>query len=169
MKPRLSIPVFTLLILTAASIATLIFYGADLPPTLAVHFGQGGRADGFQDRIMFIVMRSFWTMTLPPAVAVLGLLPRIFNWRLNVPNKAFWDGSPERRAAAYDRILWLALWTAAGVQAFLFATQSLLMRGNLVQPASLPGFGLVVMIAVPVLGVAAIAIMSLRAFEIPRG
>jgi hypothetical protein len=168
MKPRLSTPAFTLLVLTAASIAMLIFYGADLPPTVAVHFGEGGRADGFQDRVMFIVMRSFWTMMLPPVVAAMGLLPRIFNLRLNVPNREYWLASPARRDEANDRLLWFSLWFACLLQAFLFANQGLVMFGNATQPASLPALTLVMTVAVLVPAIAILMGLLFRSFAAPR-
>lgn len=171
MKPRgVAVPVLLLLAMTCASIAFFIFYGPDFPTTMAVHFGAGGQANGYMDRVKFIVLGSFTSFTLPTVIAAgVGVLPRVVPWRLlNLPNKAYWDATPERREYALQSLLWFGLWLGCLVQAFLIGIDVILMRANQLDPPMLPWGAVMPAMLVLVAGLIAWSWALLRAFGVPR-
>jgi hypothetical protein len=169
---RVAVPVLLLLALTCASIAFFVFYGPDFPPTMAVHFGAGvgGKANGFMDRVKFIVLGSFLSFMLPAFIAVVvGVLPRVVPWRtLNLPNKAYWAETPERREHALKSLLWFGLWLACLVQAFLIGINVSLMQANQVDPPALPMWGVVPLAVLFTVGTLGWAWGLIRAFTMPR-
>lgn len=172
MKPRrLSIPFAVFVFLTCASIAFFIFFGRDFPPQMAVHFSTAGRADGYMDRVKFIVLGSFLSFMSPIfLVAMVGVLPRVLPpSMLNVPNKNYWM-APERRGQAFDTMLWFALWLACQLQAFLLLINIGIYRANLAQTPTLGGSGLVIFLAALLLPVGMLSMVAVlfRAFRIPR-
>ena len=168
---RLSIPLAILLLLTCASIAFFVFFGRDFPPTMAVHFGLGGRANGYMDRVKFIVLGSFLSFMLPTfIVTMVGVMPRVLPLSmLSLPNKQYWL-SPERREQTLDAMLWFGLWLGCLVQGFLMTVDIGIYRANLVQPPVLNAAGVAVglpsllfVLAIVVWGVA-----LARSFAMPR-
>lgn len=157
--------------LTCASIAFFISFGQDFPPQMAVHFNLDGRADGFMDRVKFIVLGSFVSFMVPTfIVAVVGVLPRVLPpSMLNVPNKSYWV-APERRGRAYDTLLWFGLWLATLVQAFLLVVNIGLYRANLIQPPALGASDVIFALPATLLlvGVAGTVFLLFRGFRIPR-
>ena len=129
---RLSIPLAVLVVLTCASIAFFVFFGPDFPPTMAVHFGIGGHANGEMDRVQFIVLGSFLSFMLPAFIAAMvGVLPRVLPVSmLSLPNKEYWL-APERREQTLDGLLWLGLWLGCLVQAFLMIVNIGIYRANI--------------------------------------
>ena len=129
---RLSIPLAVLVVLTCGSIAFFIFFGQDFPPVMAVHFGIGGRANGYMDRVKFIVLSSFLSFMLPTFIATMvGVLPRVLPLSmLSLPNKAY-RLAPERREQTLDGLLWIGLWLGCLVQTVLIAVNVAIYRANL--------------------------------------
>lgn len=168
---RVSIPLALLALLTCASIAFFIFFGKEFPPRMAVHFGIGGRPDGYMDRVKFIVLGSFLSLMLPTFIAAMvGVLPRILpSSMLNVPNKDYWT-APERRGHALDTMLWFGLWLACLVQAFLMVLFIGIYRVNLADPPMLNAVGLKVTFPAVMFaaGVVWWGAGLTRAFAIPR-
>ena len=168
---RLSIPVALLAVMTCASIAFFIFFGRDFPPSMAVHFGIGGRPDRYVDRVKFIVLGSFLSLMLPTLIATLvGVLPRVLpTSMLNLPNKNYWMAA-ERREHALNVMLWFGLWLACLVQAFLMVVNVGIYRANLTQPPALGAMGALVFVPGLAL-VSAIVFWGValaRAFAMPR-
>lgn len=113
---RISVPLAIYVLLTCASIAFFIFYGKEFPPTMAMPFGLG--ADGYMDRVKFIVLGSFISLMVPTLIVTLvGVLPRVLR-----------AGQP---SDAQDVMLWRGLWLACLSQVFLIAFFVSIYRANL--------------------------------------
>lgn len=168
---RLSIPFALYVLLTCAAIAFFISFGKEFPPRMALHFTSGGIADGYIDRVKFIVLGSFLSLMLPTfIVAMIGVLPRILPASaLMVPNKAYW-AAPERRVEALDTMLWFALCLACLMQVFLLLISIGIYRSNLSQPPAFGASAFFVWLPAVVLavGVARLIVVLFRAFNIPR-
>jgi len=130
-SPRVSLPMALLLVLTAGSLAYLIYFGADFPPRMAVHFNSAGEADGWMDRLKFIVVAACFSFMLPPAlVALLGVMPRVLPpSMIHVPNRAHWL-APARRETTLRFLLTAALWLGCIVEGFIIAIIVLVARAN---------------------------------------
>ena len=130
MTPRISVPLGVLMLLTAGTLAFFIYYGQWFPPTLAVHFDGAGVADGWMDRVKFIVIGTSISFMVPTfIVAVVGVMPRVLPSAINLPNKAYWL-APERRESTLIRLLYFALWLGCLVQVFLLGIWILIGRAN---------------------------------------
>ncbi len=121
-SPRISLPLALLLVLTAGSLAYLIYFGESFPPRMAVHFNNAGEADGWMDRLKYIVIASSLAFMLPPfIIAGIGVMPRVLPLSMvNIPNRAYWL-APERRENTLSALLYHALWLGCIVEAFLLA------------------------------------------------
>lgn len=131
MNSRISLPLALLLLMTAGSLAFFVYYGQWFPPTLAVHFNGAGTADGWMDRVKFIIIGSSLSFMTPAfVVACLGVLPRVLPiGMINLPNRAYWL-APERREGTLRHLLYVALWLGCLVEAFLLAVWIMIARAN---------------------------------------
>lgn len=168
---RLSTPLALFVVLTCASIAFFIFFGRDFPPQMAIHFNTGGHANGYMDRVKFIVLGSFLSFMVPTFIAAMvGVLPRILPAsQLNVPNKDYWS-APEHRAEALDIMLWFGLWLAVLVQAFMLVINVGIYRANLAPAPTLGAAGLLIIVPAVLLPVGMFTMIGalFHAFRIPR-
>jgi hypothetical protein len=130
-SPRVSLPLALLLVLTAGSLAYLIYFGADLPPRMAVRFTSAGEPDGWMDRLKFIVIAASVSFMLPPfIVACVGVMPRVLPVSLvNLPNRDHWL-APVRRETTLRFLLTAALWLGCIVEGFIVAIIVLVARAN---------------------------------------
>jgi uncharacterized membrane protein len=89
-------------LLVALVLGGLAFVGmtaAQLPPTVATHFGAGGVANGWMSRDGYTIFAMLLTLLLPLVVfASVGWLPHRFERFVNLPHRDAWLG-PAHRAA----------------------------------------------------------------------
>lgn len=76
-----------------------LYYYPELPSSMASHFDSAGHPDSYAPKTQFI---AIWYLLIV-FLNIWVLLPRILMKKLppefiNVPNKAYWLASPERRA-----------------------------------------------------------------------
>lgn len=102
-----------------------------LPRTIAVHFGPGGQADGWSDKLHFIILYGIVEGALV-ALALGGALlaDRIPVRMWNLPNREFWL-HPDRRAGTLAFISETLIWIENATLAFLIAIAELVVRANL--------------------------------------
>lgn len=162
MKPRVSIPVFLLLGLTAAGLAGFVYFGQTFPPALALGFDAAGAPVRWMDRVMFIVVFGSLSFMLPAFVAaVVGVLPRVLPpSALVVPNAAYWRAA-DHVEMARDRLLYFGAWLGCLVQMAILAFTTLVVRSNR-QVVTDPGG------AISLLGVAAGLALAVWAWRVRR-
>lgn len=131
MKPRVSIPVFLLLGLTAAGLAGFVYFGQTFPPQLALGVDASGALARWMDRVMFIVVFGSLSFMLPAFVAAMvGVLPRALPLSaLVVPNAVSWR-TPERGDMARDWLLYFGAWLGCLVQVAILTMTVLIVRAN---------------------------------------
>lgn len=131
MRPRVSVPVFLLLGLTAAGLAGFVYFGQTFPPQLALGVDASGGLARWMDRVMFIVVFGSLSFMLPAFVAAMvGVLPRVLPVSaLVVPNAAYWR-TPERGDVARDWLLYFGAWLGCVVQIAILTMTALIVRAN---------------------------------------
>jgi len=93
-----------ILVVLAFSLWQYATFDAQLPDTLAVHFGTSGRPDGWQSRQQFWIFSFgmiYGTWLFMAALAF--LIHKTPDRWINLPNKAYWL-APERRDATLRRL-----------------------------------------------------------------
>ena len=94
----------TLVALIAAAAAVVLASSADLPPTVAAHFGANGAPDGYMSREAYVAFMTLLIVVLPLLLAATGRLSaRLPSRVVNLPHKDYWL-APERRAGTLARI-----------------------------------------------------------------
>jgi hypothetical protein len=113
------IPLLVLILVAGMAIAQRAYYIPRLPPQVAVHIGPSGTVDRWETKEEFVDGTSRAWLAMPAIFAGLGLLAvlsvRFLPAQLvNVPNKAYWLASPQRRREAALIVLNFFLWLLAG-------------------------------------------------------
>ena len=119
------------------SIFQNVFFYSILPEKVAIHFGAGGAADSFSDKMdaaiiqiglivfMFLI---FWGISV-----WMGKMP---DSMFNLPNKHYWLGT-ERRTGTVKYMQSSLLWIGAITNVFLVCTFQMIINTNLDQTNSL--------------------------------
>ena len=131
MKPRVSVPVFLLVGLTAAGLAGFVYFGQTFPIELALGVDASGARVRWMDRVMFIVVFGSLSFMLPAFVAAMvGVLPRALPVSaLLVPNAAYWR-TAERGDLARDWLLYFGAWLGCLAQVAILTMTALIVRAN---------------------------------------
>jgi len=118
---------------------TAVVLTADrLPAKVACHFGPDGLADGFMDRIAYLVVVIGALIVLPSFVAVaIGQSARNAPSRLRLPNAQHWL-DPARRDESARFFSVHCGWFAAAVALLAVALHLLVIQANQLQHPSLP-------------------------------
>ena len=127
----------TLVLVLALAAIYIVTSSAEMPPTVACHFGAGGRADGFMGRESYAAFMAGISVGVPLLLALGGSLARWLPPRLvNLPNRDYWL-APERRVQATVAVeRWLMAF--AGVLAiFLCYVHGLVVEANAASPPRL--------------------------------
>lgn len=141
---------------------TAVVLTADrLPARVACHFASDGRANGFMDRIAYLVVVIGALIVLPSIAAVaIGQSARNSPSRLRLPNAEYWL-APARRDESARFISVHLGWFAAAVALLAVAVHLLVIAANqLKQPSLATGPFLGVM-----LGFTALMLVWLHAFQ----
>lgn len=136
MKKNL-VPMLVLVLLTAGYAALVILDAGQLPERVAIHFGVGGRADGWADRQQ-AVMLSEILCVVPVVFLVLAQLMRVLpSGAFNLPHRDYWL-APERRAETVAAISGQLMWMGCLMVLFLAGVYWLTIEANRLTPPRLP-------------------------------
>jgi uncharacterized membrane protein len=128
--------VFALLCLALAGV--LAIYLPMLPDRVATHFDGGGSANGWSSRADVIASAAALVAITAVIFLVAGLLMRVPDSMINIPNKSYWLAPGRRdRALAFMRD-WLR-WFVALTLALLVLTIGMGLQANLAAPVRLAG------------------------------
>jgi uncharacterized membrane protein len=113
------------------------YYAAQMPQTLASHFGRAGLVNGWQTKFAFfsteaavVVLASVISFVVPRILAAAPLS------LINVRNKEYWFGPAQRaQTLAYFRAQ--LAWFGCALLAFLLVVNELVFRANLSYPRRL--------------------------------
>lgn len=130
--------VILLLVLIGVAVAIVAATSTDLPARVAVHFGAGGAANGWQSREGYEIAMIALIAAVPLLlVASLGWLPRIGACLTNFPNKDYWL-APERREKTFERLTRFAAFLGIVMVVFLTAVHLVVVEANSSTRPTLP-------------------------------
>jgi uncharacterized membrane protein len=124
-------PVMAMLALAAVAAVQFSHYYPILPDRIAVHFGVGGRANGWSDtRSFMLTYGAAEAMLVVVSLVMARILERVPSSAVNIPNRDYWLAD-ERRRATLDYIAEQVLWLECLTLAFLVAVAQMIFRVNL--------------------------------------
>lgn len=130
-EPGIGLPMLLTLLLLAVMAVQTLHYFPLLPETMASHFDQAGRPNGFQSRGFFFGL--MWGVVLLMVLAFVGIpraIARINPRLLNIPNKEYWLLA--ERVETLRRILNREMgWYGVVVIGFLVYVMQLVLQANL--------------------------------------
>ena len=159
-------PLVALLLIVLLVVAQAICYYPRLPDPMASHFGGGGVPDGWSSRTAFFaVYVAALALIGGTLFGLAGLLTRIPERMINLPNKEYWL-SPPRRAESLGYVQRQIAWSAAGVLSFMVLTTQLVIRTNLAGEARLPVARIVLLLVMLIIWVSVVPWRVYRRFSV---
>jgi uncharacterized membrane protein len=157
-----------LLLLTAVAAGQLLHYYPKLPPTIAVHFGTSGQANGWADKSAFFPIYA----AIEAAIVLVGIAAAFTGERmpssfLNMPNRDYWL-SPGRREESLAFFWTQAIWIEAATLAFLIVVAEFVFRANLAGGAPTLTRDFLLVLAVFVASVVWLSVRIVRRFSRPE-
>ena len=157
-------PLLVLILLSALIVGEAAYYLPLLPDRLATHFDTSGRANGWSSqagftRLIAFQLAGFWILFIGA-----GLIGRIPDRWINLPNKAYWL-APEQREASLAFVRDWIRWFLAATLAFLTFVEGLALRANLSAPPRFPNRPFLLFLLVWAVTVIAMMVMLFRRFR----
>jgi uncharacterized membrane protein len=116
---------------TLVSMVLLFWHLPQLPDTVATHFGNGGKPDGFMSKSAYAVMMTLIFIGIPAFIATMGVITKwLPDQFINVPNKAYWL-HPDRRAESLQKGETFCWWMSAATSVFLLILNEMTVSANL--------------------------------------
>jgi uncharacterized membrane protein len=163
--PARPAPVIVFVLLCLGLAGTAAYYLPVLPERLATHFDAGGHANGWSDHAGFIESVAALVLIMAAIFFGGGLIGRIPDRLINLPNKSYWLAHERRdQALAYLRD-WLR-WFVVLTLAMLTLVIGMALRANLAAPPRLSGYATWLIAAYVVLALAML-LTVFRRFRAP--
>jgi uncharacterized membrane protein len=132
-----SLPLILFVLLCVLLVGEAVYYLPMLPPRLATHFDASGRANGWSSQTGFRTVLTALIVIFTAMFAGTGLLRRIPDRFMNLPNKSYWL-APDRRDQALAFICDWMRWFLVTVMSLLALVIGMILRANLVTPPHMP-------------------------------
>jgi uncharacterized membrane protein len=132
-----SVPLVLFVLLCVLLVGEAAYYLPMLPPRLATHFDASGRANGWSSQAGLRTVIAALVVIFAALFAGTGLLRRIPDRFMNLPNKGYWF-APDRRDQALAFICDWMRWFLVMVMSLLALVIGMVLRANLVTPPHMP-------------------------------
>ena len=128
----------TLICLIIFAVVYIVYTTADLPDTVATHFGAHNQANGWMSRNGYLLFTLALLLGMPTFINVcVGILPgKIPRWT-NIPNRDYWL-APERLEASVGFLAAHGKWLGCLMVAMITAMHYIILTANRTEPAILP-------------------------------
>ena len=163
--PARPAPIIVFVLLCLGLAGTAAYYLPVLPERLATHFDAAGRANGWSDHAGLVESVSALVVIMAAIFLGGGLIGRIPDRLINLPNKGYWL-APERRDQALAFLRDWLRWFIVLTLAMLTLIIGMALRANLAAPPELSGYATWV-IACYVVLVLAMLLTLFRRFRAP--
>ena len=158
-----------LLFALALVVAPAMIWGtsAQLPATVASHFGGGGPPNGWMSHDGYLAFMLGLVTLLPlVVVAAVGWMPSVAPSRIQLPNRDHWL-APQQRAQTLAALRTYACWLGILLIVFMTALHMLLIEANAATPPRLPEAPFLTMLAAFVVALAFWILTLLLRFRLP--
>ena len=156
---------FVLLCLVLAGEAA--YFLPMLPDRLATHFDASGRANGWSSQAGFRAIIAVLIVIFAAMFAGSGLLRRVPDRFMNLPNKSYWL-APDRRDQALAFISDWVRWFLVMAMSLLTLVIGMVLRANLVTLPRMPDYVLWFLLAYLATTVAMVVVLVRRFRAPPR-
>ncbi len=124
------LPLWTILLVIVLGLSLQVWYWAQLPEQMAIHFGPDGKANQWMSRAGATVLSCGLVVGLPLFFSIIPIaIRRLPTSTINIPYREYWL-APERREATLDWISGFMFWFAAGIAVFIVAINHLTFLAN---------------------------------------
>ena len=124
-------PMTVLLLLAVVAAFQFVHYYPKLPETIAVHFGAGGEANGWNPRLTFMITYGIIeAIIILIAIAAAFLIEKTPTSMINLPNRDYWF-SKERRQKTIEALSSQVIWFEVVTLAFMIAVAQMIFMVNL--------------------------------------
>lgn len=127
----MNIPRAILSFLFSLFLCQIVYYYANLPEKVAVHFNAFGEPDNWASKRSYLIFQII--LLLFTVILTFGLprvLKKLPDSAINIPHKDFWL-APERRHQTFSILQKRFEWFGVGLCALLIAINQLVIRANL--------------------------------------
>jgi uncharacterized membrane protein len=146
----------------------IVVVWAELPETMASHFGLSGEPDAFTSKVgFFFIMAIVGGGTVAILLAAPSLLRRLPARWLNFPNRDYWLANDARREEALDRLSAQLGWMGFATTLMLAIAVELALRAN-IERTGLANGPFLVALGLYFAFVIALLVWMMRAFAVPR-
>ncbi len=163
--PARPAPVVVFVLLCLSLAGTAMYYLPVLPERLATHFDAAGRANGWSDHAGFLESVAALVLITEAIFFGSGLIGRIPDRLINLPNKSYWLAHERRDQALAFLRDWLR-WFVVLTLAMLTLVIGMALRANLAEPPQLSGYATWLIAAYVVLALAMV-LTIFRRFRAP--
>ena len=137
--PARPVPIIVFVLLCLGLAGTAAYYLPVLPERLATHFDAAGRANGWSDHAGFVESVVALILIMAAIFFGGGLIGRIPDRLINLPNKTYWLAQERREQALAFLRDWLR-WFVVLTLAMLTLVIGMALRANLAEPPQLSGY-----------------------------
>lgn len=124
-------------VLLVAVTAYIVATTGALPERVASHFGPDNLPDGWMPRGSYLTLMLLFADVFPVALAVIvGFLPRVAAFSINIPNRDHWL-APQRRDATMATLSAQGCWLGSLLSVFVGGAHFAILEANAATPPRL--------------------------------
>lgn len=140
----------------------------ELPPSMASHFGAGGRPDAFMSKEFFFIFTMVVGGGSVGAVfAAAALIRHSPSNLISIPNRDYWLADRERLEAAIDRMSGVLGWMGMATAAIVAVAVELVVQSNL-HRSNFAGEAFLIFLGAYFALVIASVVWMIGAFKVPK-
>ncbi|MEM7478670.1 MAG: DUF1648 domain-containing protein, partial [Planctomycetota bacterium] len=157
-----------LFVLILIGLGMLMWHLSHLPDQVASHFNGQGEPDGYMSRMGYAVMMMLLLVGMPAFLVGITKATRFLPKELvNMPNKEYWLAD-DRRVETLASVETMIVWISCLTEGLFLGLQQLTYYANMNQ-ANLSTTGMIVLLALYLIGVAVSIVWMYRRFRLPHG
>jgi uncharacterized membrane protein len=128
--------VFFPILLVAVTVYIVLTTGT-LPERVASHFGSDNFPNGWMPRASYLTLMLLFAVLFPVVLAVVvGFLPRVAAFTINIPNPDYWL-APQRRDATLATLAAQGCWLGSLISVFVAVAHHAILEANAAMPPRL--------------------------------
>lgn len=132
---RFAYAVFPVLLLSVA--AYIVATTGMLPERVASHFAADNTPNGWMPRFEYLTLMLLFAVLFPVVLAVVvGFLPRVATFAINIPHPDYWL-APQRRGETMATLARQGCWLGSLISVFVAVAHYAIVEANVASPPHL--------------------------------